>query len=147
MLKSIESSVDKYEDLTESLFAFSSTLDAEARFGNTSLPLVICYGGKGGNNMVLGKRDDYTKVNTKELVEKGKMLNNFYIAVIEIYKSAGVNPYNISKFHLVTGFEERDKKPFPKFTMISISNSSGSKFYTKIEAEKSSPKKSVDMWT
>ena len=147
MLKSVERSVDKYEDLTESLFAFSSTLDAEARFGNTSLPLVVCYGGKGGNNTVLGKRDDYTKTNTQELVEKGKQLNNFYIAVIEIYKSAGVNPYNIAKFHLVTGFEEKEKKPFPKFTMISISNSSGSKFYTKIEADAPSPKKSVVMWT
>ena len=147
ILKSVERSVDKYEDLTESLFAFSSTLEAEAKFGNTSLPLVICYGGKGGNNTVLGKRDDYTKKSTQELVEKGKQLNNFYIAVIEIYKSGGVNPYNISKFHLVTGFEEKDKKPFPKFTMISISNSSGSKFNTKIEADAPSPKKSVVMWT
>ena len=147
MLKSVERSADKYEDLTESLFAFSSTLEAEAKFGNTSLPLVICYGGRGGNNTVLGKRDDYTKTNTQELVQKGKQLNNFHIAVIEIYKSGGVNPYNISKFHLVTGFEEKDKKPFPKFTMISISNSSGSKFYTKIEADSPSPKKSVAMWT
>ena len=95
----------------------------------------------------MGKRDDYTKKSTQELVEKGKQLNNFYIAVIEIYKSGGVNPYNISKFHLVTGFEEKDKKPFPKFTMISISNSSGSKFNTKIEADAPSPKKSVAMWT
>ena len=31
--------------------------------------------------------------------------------------------------------------------MISISNSSGSKFYTKIEADAPSPKKSVVMWT
>ena len=74
VLKSVERSVDKYEDLTESLFAFSSTLDAEAKFGNTALPLVICYGGKGGNNTVLGKRDDYTKKSTQELVEKGKQL-------------------------------------------------------------------------
>ncbi len=147
ILKSVERSVDKYEDLTESLFAFSSTLEAEAKFGNTALPLVICYGGKSGNNTVLGKRDDYTKKSTQELVEKGKQLNNFYIAVVEIYKSGGVNPYNISKLHLVTGFEEKDKKPFPKFTMISISNSSGSKFNTKIEADSPSPKKSVAMWT
>jgi hypothetical protein len=147
MLKSVERSVDKYEDLTESLFAFSSTLEAEAKFGNTALPLVVCYGGLTGNNTVLGKREDYTKRNTQELVEKGKQLNNFYIAVIEIYKSAGVNPYNIAKFHLVTGFEEKENKPFPKFTMISISNSSGSKFYTKIEADAPSPKKSVVMWT
>ena len=147
MLKSVERAVDKYEDLTESLFAFSSTLDAEAKFGNTSLPLVICYGGKGGNNTVLGKRDDYTKRNTTELLQKGKQLNNFYIAVIEVYKSAGTNPYNISKFHLVTGFEEKNSKPFPKFTMISISNSSGSKFNTKIEADSPSPKKSVALWT
>ena len=92
ILKTVERQIENYEDLTESLFAFSSTLEAEARFGNTALPVVITYGGKDGKNVVLGKRDDYTKRNAKELVEKGKELNNFYIAVIEIYKSGGNNP-------------------------------------------------------
>ena len=147
ILKTVEREVENYEDLTESLFAFSSTLEAEARFGNTALPVVITYGGKDGKNVVLGKRDDYTKRNSKELVEKGKQLNNFYIAVIEIYKSGGNNPYNIAKFHLVTGFEEVQGKPFPQFTQISIANSSGSKFYTKIEADAPSPKASVALWT
>ena len=147
ILKTVERQVENYEDLTESLFAFSSTLEAEARFGNTALPVVITYGGKDGKNVVLGKRDDYTKRNAKELVEKGKELNDFYIAVIEIYKSGGNNPYNIAKFHLVTGFEEVQGKPFPQFTQISIANSSGSKFYTKIEADAPSPKASVALWT
>ena len=147
ILKTVERQVENYEDLTESLFAFSSTLEAEARFGNTALPVVITYGGKNGKNIVLGKRDDYTKRNAKELVEKGKELNDFYIAVIEIYKSGGNNPYNIAKFHLVTGFEESQGKPFPQFTQISIANSSGSKFYTKIEADAPSPKASVALWT
>jgi len=147
ILKTVEKQAENYEDLTESLFAFSSTLEGEARFGNTALPLVITYGGKNGKNVVLGKRDDYTKRNSKELVQKGKELNNFYIAVIEIYKSGGTNPYNIAKFHLVTGFEEKEGKPFPQFTMISIANNSGSKFYTKIEADAPSPKASVALWT
>ncbi len=147
ILKTVERQVENYEDLTESLFAFSSTLEAEARFGNTALPVVITYGGKDGKNVVLGKRDDYTKRSAKELVEKGKELNDFYIAVIEIYKSGGNNPYNIAKFHLVTGFEENQGKPFPQFTQISIANSSGSKFYTKIEADAPSPKASVALWT
>tara|TARA_B100000424_G_C22924242_1_gene491699 strand:+ start:37 stop:1797 length:1761 start_codon:yes stop_codon:yes gene_type:complete len=147
ILKTVERQVENYEDLTESLFAFSSTLEAEARFGNTALPVVITYGGKDGKNVVLGKRDDYTKRNAKELVEKGKELNDFYIAVIEIYKSGGNNPYNIAKFHLVTGFEENQGIPFPQFTQISIANSSGSKFYTKIEADAPSPKASVALWT
>ena len=147
ILKTVERQIENYEDLTESLFAFSSTLEAEARFGNTALPVVITYGGKDGKNVVLGKRDDYTKRNAKELVEKGKELNDFYIAVIEIYKSGGNNPYNIAKFHLVTGFEENQGKPFPQFTQISIANSSGSKFYTKIEADAPSPKASVALWT
>ena len=147
ILKTVERQVENYEDLTESLFAFSSTLEAEARFGNTALPVVITYGGKDGKNVVLGKRDDYTKRNARELVEKGKELNDFYIAVIEIYKSGGNNPYNIAKFHLVTGFEENQGIPFPQFTQISIANSSGSKFYTKIEADAPSPKASVALWT
>jgi hypothetical protein len=147
ILKTVERQVENYEDLTESLFAFSATLEGEARFGNTALPLVITYGGKDGKNDVLGTRDDYTKRNTKELIEKGKELNDFYIAVIEIYKSGGNNPFNISKIHLVTGFEEDQGKPFPQFTQISIANSSGSKFNTKIEADAPSPKASVALWT
>ena len=146
ILKNFEKEVVKYEDLTESIFAFSSTLDAEARFGNTSLPLVISYGGKKtGYNKVVGKRDEYTKKNTTELLEKGKQLNNFYVVVVEIYRTRGKD-YNQASVHFVTGFKEEDKKPTPIYQKMTIANSSGSKFATKLEFDGFSPKSKIGMW-
>ena len=145
ILKNVEREVVKYEDLTESLFAFSSTLDAEARFGNTALPLVVCYGGTSGKNTVLGKRDDFTKSNANEMLQKGKQLNNFYVVVIEIDKVKGKD-YNSAAVHLVTGFKDNDGKPFPVYQKMTIANSSGSKFATKLEIDAFSPAKKVREW-
>ena len=145
ILKNVEREVVKYEDLTESLFAFSSTLDAEARFGNTALPLVVCYGGQSGKNLVLGKRDDFTKTNANEMLQKGKQLNNFYVAVIEIDRVRGKD-YNSASVHLVTGFKDENGKPFPIYQKMTIANSSGSKFTTKLEIDAFSPAKKVREW-
>ena len=145
ILKNVEREVVKYEDLTESLFAFSSTLDAEARFGNTALPLVVCYGGQSGKNLVLGKRDDFTKTNANEMLQKGKQLNNFYVAVIEIDRVRGKD-YNSASVHLVTGFKDENGNPFPIYQKMTIANSSGSKFTTKLEIDAFSPAKKVREW-
>ena len=48
MLKSVEKGISKYNTLSEALYAFSATIEAEVKFGNTALPLVIVYGGEKG---------------------------------------------------------------------------------------------------
>ena len=48
ILKGVEKQIKNYDNLVESLFAFVSTLEGDAKFGNTALPLVICYGGLDG---------------------------------------------------------------------------------------------------
>ena len=62
-------------------------------------------------NLVLGKRDDFTKTNANEMLQKGKQLNNFYVAVIEIDRVRGKD-YNSASVHLVTGFKDENGKPF-----------------------------------
>ena len=61
ILKSIEKNMGKYENLSQALFSFSAEFESEAKFGNTSLPLVIAYGGEKGKAVVLGTRDDYKR--------------------------------------------------------------------------------------
>jgi len=146
ILKGVEKEIVNYDNLVESLFAFVSTLEGEAKFGNTALPLVICYGGLDGYNKNLGTRDDYTKTNASELLQKGKELNNFYIVVVDISKVKN-KLYNTINIHLCTGFKDVGGIPKPIYQTMIIANSSGSKFATKIEVDKITTQSKVDSWT
>ena len=75
----------------------------------------------------------------------GKQLNNFYVVVVEIYRTRGKD-YNQASVHFVTGFKEEDKKPTPIYQKMTIANSSGSKFATKLEFDGFSPKNKIGMW-
>ena len=145
ILKGVEKNIDQYENLVESLFAFVSTLEGEAKFGNTALPLVICYGGLDGYNKNLGTRDDYTKTNASELLQKGKELNDFYIVVIEISKVRN-KLYNAVNVHLCTGFKDDSGLPSPVYQTMGIANSSGSSFNSKIEINTVTAQSKVNSW-
>ena len=146
ILKGVEKQIVNYDNLVESLFAFVSTLESEAKFGNTALPLVICYGGLDGYNKNLGTRDDYTKTNASELLQNGKALNNFYVVVIDISKVKN-KLYNTINIHLCTGFKDDGGMPKPVYQTMIIANSSGSKFSTKIEVDRVTPQSKIDSWT
>ena len=145
ILKGVEKNISNYDNLVESLFAFVSTLEGEAKFGNTALPLVICYGGLDGKVNNMGTRDDYTKTNASELLQKGKELNDFYVVVIDISKPSG-KMYNIVNVHLCTGFKDDNGLPKPTYQTMVIANSSGSKFASKIEVDKITPQSRVNSW-
>lgn len=145
ILKGVEKNISNYDNLVESLFAFVSTLEGEAKFGNTALPLVICYGGLDGKVNNMGTRDDYTKTNASELLQKGKELNDFYVVVIDISKPSG-KMYNIVNVHLCTGFKDDNGLPKPMYQTMVIANSSGSKFASKIEVDKITPQSRVNSW-
>ena len=145
ILKGVEKQIVNYDNLVESLFAFVSTLEGEAKFGNTALPLVICYGGLDGKVTNMGTRDDYTKTNASELLQKGKEFNNFYVVVIDISKVKN-KLYNTINVHLCTGFKDDGGVPKPIYQTMVIANSSGSKFATKIEVDKITPQSKVNSW-
>ena len=145
ILKGVEKQIKNYDNLVESLFAFVSTLEGEAKFGNTALPLVICYGGLDGKVTNMGTRDDYTKTNAAELLQKAKEFNEFYVVVIDISKVKN-KLYNTINVHLCSGFKDDGGVPKPIYQTMSIANSSGSKFATKIEVDKITAQSKIDSW-
>ena len=134
ILKGIEKNISQYNNLSEALYAFAATVESEVKFGNTSLPLVIVYGGKDAKAIVMGTRDDFTQKKGSELATKGRELDNFPVLVFKINKSKGVEPYNVIKFYLVNSFEDEGGEPVPIYLVFEIQTQSGSNFSTKIEA-------------
>jgi len=135
LLKSIEKTIGQYENLSQALYAFSATIEAEVKFGNTALPLVIVYGGGDkGKMIVLGTRDDYQKAKGADLADTGKQLDNFPVLVIKINKSSGTKSYNVIKFYLLSNFADDAGIPVPEWMVFEIQTQSGSSFSTKIEA-------------
>ena len=143
ILQSIERNISQYENLSQSLFAFSSEIESEAKFGNTSLPLVIVYGGEDKKSIVLGTRGDYKKDKTNALSNIGRDYDDFPIAIISVKKSKsgksgkGDQLYNVVQFKIVTDFKEVDgKPPEPMYLMFELITEQSRQFTLKIEGNK-----------
>ena len=143
ILQSIERNISQYENLSQSLFAFSSEIESEAKFGNTSLPLVIVYGGEDKKSIVLGTRGDYKKDKTNALSNIGRDYDDFPIAIISVKKSKsgksgkGDQLYNVVQFKIVTDFKEVDgKPPEPMYLMFELITEQSRSFTLKIEGNK-----------
>jgi len=140
ILKSIERNISQYENLSQSLFAFSSEIESEAKFGNTSLPLVIVYGGDDKKSIVLGTRSDYKKDKTNALSNIGRDYDDFPVAIISVKKSKSGKEdqlYNVIQFKIVTDFKEVDgKPPEPMYLMFELITEQSRSFTLKIEGNK-----------
>ena len=141
ILKSIEKNMGKYENLSQALFSFSAEFESEAKFGNTSLPLVIAYGGEKGKAVVLGTRDDYKRDKTDELTQTGRDFNDFPVAGISVRKatSRGYTTkqlYNVIHLKTVTDFKEVSGKPEPIYLMFELIADQSRSFTLKIEGNK-----------
>ena len=139
ILKSIERNVSQYENLSQALFAFSAEIESEVKFGNTSLPLVIVYGGEDKKAIVLGTRSDYKQDKTIELSQKGRDYNDFPVAIISVRKAkAGKTQqlYNVIHFKIVTDFKEVGGKPEPIYLMFELIADQSRSFTLKIEGNK-----------
>jgi hypothetical protein len=121
------------------LFAFSAEIESEVKFGNTSLPLVIVYGGEDKKAVVLGTRSDYKKDKTTELSQTGRDYNDFPVAIISVKKAkAGKEEqlYNVIHFKIVTDFKEVAGKPEPIYLMFELIADQSRSFTLKIEGNK-----------
>lgn len=141
ILKSIEKNMDKYENLSQALFSFSAEFESEAKFGNTSLPLVIAYGGDKGKAVVLGTRDDYKRDKTDELTQTGRDYNDFPVAVISVRKATSKGDttkqlYNVIHLKTVTDFKDVGGKPEPIYLMFELIADQSRSFTLKIEGNK-----------
>ena len=139
ILKSIERNISQYENLSQALFAFSAEIESEVKFGNTSLPLVIVYGGEDKKAVVLGTRSDYKQDKTKELSQTGRDYDDFPVAIISIRKAkAGKiqQLHNVIHFKIVTDFKEVDGKPEPIYLLFELIADQSREFTLKIEGNK-----------
>ena len=141
ILKSIEKNMGKYENLSQALFSFSAEFESEAKFGNTSLPLVIAYGGEKGKAVVLGTRDDYKRDKTDELTQTGRDFNDFPVAVMSVRKATSRGDttkqlYNVIHLKTVTDFKEVSGKPEPIYLMFELIADQSRSFTLKIEGNK-----------
>jgi hypothetical protein len=139
ILKSIERNISQYENLSQSLFAFSSEIESEAKFGNTSLPLVIVYGGDDKKSIVLGTRSDYKKDKTNALSNIGRDYDDFPVAIISVKKSKSGKEdqlYNVIQFKIVSDFKEVGGKPEPIYLMFELIADQSRSFTLKIEGNK-----------
>jgi len=139
ILKSIERNELDYKNLSQALFAFSAEIESEVKFGNTSLPLVIVYGGEDKKAIVLGTRSDYKDEKTSELSTKGLEVNNFPVAIFSVDKAkAGKTKqlYNVIKIKMVSDFKEVGGKPEPIYLMFELIADQSRSFSFKIEGNK-----------
>jgi hypothetical protein len=139
ILKSIEKNELEYKNLSQALFAFSAEIESEVKFGNTSLPLVIVYGGEDKKAVVLGTRSDYKDEKTNELSTKGMEINNFPVAIFSVDKAkAGKTDqlYNVIKIKMVSDFKEVNGKPEPIYLMFELIADQSRSFSFKIEGNK-----------
>jgi len=139
ILKSIEKNISQYENLSQSLFAFSAEIESEVKFGNTSLPLVIVYGGEDKKAVVLGTRSDYKDEKTSKLSTTGSNFDDFPVAIISVKKAtAGKKEqlYNVIQLKIVSDFKEVDGKPEPIYLMFELIADQSRSFTLKIEGNK-----------
>ena len=139
ILKSIERNELEYKNLSQALFAFSAEIESEVKFGNTSLPLVIVYGGENKKAEVLGTRSDYKDEKTSDLSTTGREINNFPVAIFSVDKAkAGKTKqlYNVIKIKMVSDFKEVGGKPEPIYLMFELIADQSRSFSFKIEGNK-----------
>jgi len=123
------------QGLSNAIIGMSVDIEGEAKFGNTALPIVICYGGQTSPTK-LGKRDEFETDKKEKLTTTNKDYNDYPVLVIRINKLEphnSVNLYLINSVDIVNDKLQGDHAD-PSWMNVSISTSSGSKFATKVES-------------
>ena len=125
---------DKYEKvdqgLSNAIIGMSVDIEGEAKFGNTSLPVVIAYGGQSSLTK-LGTRDSFQDTKKKELKDINLKYNDYPILVIRINK---LNPHNSVNLYLLNSVDVQGGNADPSWMNVSIATSSASGFATKVES-------------
>ena len=140
LLRTATDSLGTYKTIGKALFAMTGNLEAEVKFGNTKLPLLICYGGKTQKFAVMGKRDDYSTALTDKLVNDSKGIDTDYpILSLRYNKKEG---YNVVNMKLLNSFVSSGDTVKPTWMQYGIRTNSGSSFTCTVEASRP-----TDTWT
>ena len=141
----ISTNIKEHEGVIAAAMTFVAQTKAEAKFGNTQLPLWIVYG-QGGGAHYYGIKDTYIETQTKDMLNNPevKKLDQAY-GVIRIEKagksksSYGEGGHNVTEMYLMSGID--DKQSMPLYLLLNLTTVSGSRFSMKAEVEKELPKK------
>jgi hypothetical protein len=138
LLRTATDSLGTYKTIGKALFAMTGNLEAEVKFGNTKLPLLICYGGKTQKLVVMGKRDDYSTALTDKLVKDSKGIDTDYpILSLRYNKKEG---YNVINMKLLNAFVSSGDTVKPSWMQYGIRTNSGSSFTCTVEASRPTDK-------
>ena len=145
ILNDISTNIKEHEGVIAAAMTFVAQTKAEAKFGNTQLPLWIVYG-QGGGAHYYGIKDTYIETQTKDMLNNPevKKLDQPYV-VIRIEKagksksSYGEGGHNVTEMYLMSGID--DKQSMPLYLLLNLTTVSGSRFSMKAEVEKELPKK------
>tara|TARA_Y100001963_G_scaffold127072_1_gene180152 strand:+ start:9734 stop:12244 length:2511 start_codon:yes stop_codon:yes gene_type:complete len=143
VLSQINDKMNSYENLenglSDAVLSMSGDVSAEAKFGNTALPIVIV---KGGNSIDhLGKRDNYSAAQAGKLKKKSVYKANWPIMQIKITRigKEGALHNAVTLFLLENVEIGSDEKVTPIYSNTSFSSKSGKNFTT--AAEVGTPRK------
>ena len=138
LLKTAQDSLGTYKTIGQALYAMTGNLEAEVKFGNTKLPILICYGGKTQKLVVLGKREDYSSALTAGL-EAGasKIKSDYPVLRLRYNKKEG---YNVVNMKLLNSFKPTGESIVPWFMEYGIRTNSGSSFTCTVEASQPTDK-------
>ncbi len=146
----IEKNVKQYGTVMTAAMHFVADSKAEAKFGNTELPLWIVYGQRGkahymGTKESQGEGEE--KIKGFKDLELDRLKNNPHakavdqpFIVIRIVKAKvtastyDLGGHNVTELYLMSGLDV-DKK-LPKYMLMNFTTSSGSSFTMKVEVEK-----------
>jgi hypothetical protein len=122
---------------------FVADSKAEAKFGNTELPLWIVYGQRGKAHY-MGRKQEFKDLEFDRLIDNPHALAvDQPFIVIRIVKAKktkstyNLGGHNVTELYLMSGFQdEKDKPPLPIYMLMNFTTSSGSSFTMKVEVEK-----------
>ena len=122
---------------------FVADVKSEAKFGNTRLPLWIVYG-HGGSAHYLTSQPLFHAKAEKDI--ENVELDQPYI-VIQITPSKrtaatyNLEGHNVTQVYLMSGLDGEGETARPKYLVLNLTTSSGSRFTMKAEVEKEVIKK------
>ncbi len=143
VLSQINDKMNSYENLenglSDAVLSMSGDVSAEAKFGNTALPLVIVKGG--GSIDHVGKRDNYSDDQAKKLKKTEVYKADWPVMQIKITRigKEGALHNAVTLFLLENVEIGSDEKVTPIYSQTSFSSKSGSDFTT--AAEVGTPRK------
>ena len=147
LLRSLLDNIQVNQHVVDAAKTFVADVKSEAKFGNTRLPLWIVYGHGGSAHYLTSQplfhakaAEDVASVNLRPELDQP------YI-VIQVTPSKrteatyNLDGHNVTQVYLMSGLDSEGDIARPKYLILNLTTSSGSRFTMKAEVEKEIAKK------